>query len=328
MVLGGGAQTEIDTINQSVGKSMNQPECSSETDECSNNIGFSDASVNQGTHMIPHLPDELPHMDDAKRKQLIREGDESKDKLTDVLTNLYLAFKEWMKIVSLDNHKEALCTIPGTKPLKKKSPTAIPLFEDRRQEIMMASSYFDLWNIVSNYVCWTNCKLLAVVVNVVSRDTKTTTSTCKVEFDAAYATYEDALKQYYKKSPRYFPKCSSTNPAPGSEIKVKVQMPFATITLGEIERFEGEMARELNLETYSLKLCQCTEGCTQLLYSIPQCLHHSLLPLNDEKLKQLSLLQIIELEMIGYHFILDKDTHILKLSCGTKMREEMDVSCE
>ena len=291
------------------------------------------------TSQSVNSPDLSAHYDEEPEyKQFLHECDVSKDKLENIHTDLNAAFMKWLKSVNLDHHKDIWCTISGTKPVKNRSTKVVPLFEDRSLDINNASSHRELWRIVQDYVCWTNCKLMKVIVKSVSKETGAASGTA--EFDESYAQYEAALRKYCNNSIKDHPfamdpnstkdqdplvSCTAKNPV----LKVKVQMSFETITHGEIQRFEGEMAKVLGLEKYSLKLTNCSAGCTQLLYSIPQCLHRTMFPLTDDQLKQLSLLQITEFETIGYHFTINKSTSVLKLSSNTAMKvEPPEVSLE
>ena len=64
-----------------------------------------------------------------------------------------------------------------------------------------------------------------------------------------------------------------------------------------LDVFEVDLCLKLEIEHFNLVLCSIGEGCIELVYLLPSCVHELLFPLNTKQLQGLAMIGVTEISM-------------------------------
>ena len=201
--------------------------------------------------------------------------------------------------VTLELYQEILLSIPAFE-----SDANHALLNDRSKEIKEAQDHQTLHDIVSDYVNWFNYQLLEEIVDIANKKILVSQNLFDTEL---ISTYKRDLFSLCKRQINQFPMPPSTNF--GNDLNLKVEMgDYNKITAQMIQKFKEDLCHCLKLASYSLKLCLVTEGCVQVVFSIPTSVHAALFPLSSDTLNKLVPLGVTKIWTNGYDVERDKDS--------------------
>ena len=217
-------------------------------------------------------------------------------------------FDDWMKCnVPVKKYRKILSSIRGA--MRNNGP----LLTDRWSEIRTAN-HSDLSVLLSKYHSWFNCSVL----NQVLQRAKIVTKKDPTEVLSSLESYTKRMHEYSK---RNIFECSPPSDMSSTKrtctyciFKMKDHLlpdKKHEFTVDEIELLTANVMKMFKLEEYSLKLCTFTEGCVELVYSIPLCIYPELFPLNEDQCRYLTTLGVSEITTKDYHYKLEHVSNIL-----------------
>lgn len=196
--------------------------------------------------------------------------------------------------ISLEQYKKILQNISAFEPLKD---GACSLLTSRSKEISEASEYQTLHTIVKEYINWFSYSLLEVVLDRACFMLKINPND-----SGPKSTYKAELLSFCKRCIHECPMPNEVLTKDCKHLSVKVQMPeeFIKVKAHKIREFHGELCIALGLTPYSLKLCCVDDGCIQVVFSLPTCIHAALFPLSNEVCLKLIPLGVMKICSDGY----------------------------
>ena len=218
----------------------------------------------------------------------------------DHLTKVTLQFDRWMEEnVSIEEYRKVLTRIQGMMSGKED----VPMLTGRWKEIR-AADHFECSSILSEYYTWFNCDIMRkVVVNV-----KTKPQSDPAKLLSSLKSYVDEVYKYSKRNIFECPAPSGLSRTKGTTycvLKVsEAQFPKHEnkVTAEEISAFTAKLSQSFRLQDYALKLCTINKGCLQLVYSIPLCVYNALFPLDEDQLKAIQVLGVMEIITKDHHY--------------------------
>ena len=235
---------------------------------------------------------------------LLRKLKEDADSIDEAYFTVVNQFDDWMTNVPVEIYRKILSSIPGTMK------TNVPLLKDRWSEIKIAD-HSDLSVLLKEYHSWFNCSVLKQVLqraNIVTKKDPT-------EVLSSLESYTKRMHEYSKRNifecppPSYM---SSTKGTTYCILKMKNHLlpDKKQFTADEIELLTANIMAMFKLEEYSLKFCTFTEGCVELVYSIPLCIYAELFPLSEDQCRYLTTLCVSEITTKNYHYKLEHVSNI------------------
>ena len=209
--------------------------------------------------------------------------------------HMVMKFETWMEEnVTIEDYRKILLKIPGS--MRKD----VPMLKDRWEEIE-AANHFKCSAILSYYYTWFNCFVLKIILE----DAKTDKD--RTEILSILQSYTEEVHKYCKRNIFECPPPSSMSSTKGNTYFVlKLEQHHVLdenkFTAEEIGLVEMTLMTCFEIPEYILKLCTVTDGCVELMYSVPLCIYSVLFPLNEEKWKHLITLCVTEIITKDYHY--------------------------
>ena len=242
-----------------------------------------------------------------ERGTLLLKLKEDADIIDEAYFSVVHQFNDWMKNnVSVEDYREILSRIPGTMK------NNVPLLKDRWKEIRAAADHPDCSALLSDYHTWFNCSVLKIIL----QRAKTITTNDPTEVLSILQSYTEKMLEYSKRSIFECPPPSDMSSKKGTTYcifkTIDHQLPEEKqFTANEIELLTTNIMVQFNIEEYVLLLRTFTEGCVELVYSIPLCMYAELFPLNDDQCRYLTNLGVSEITTKDYHYKLEHVSNIL-----------------
>ena len=201
--------------------------------------------------------------------------------------------------VGLRSLKTAMTGITSSKCFKR----SIPALHDRKKEIRNAKNYNVLFDIIEDYITWFNCTLL----NEIARQCFHLKSLKKEDYDTFckhLKQYEEARTSYCKNGIFECPSSLFSKNKSQMQPSMSNRNLFCLIVSDDkikdfkhLDVFERHLCLELEIEHFNLVLCSIGEGCIELVYLLPSCVHELLFPLNTKQLQGLAMIGVTEISM-------------------------------
>ena len=242
------------------------------------------------------------------------------DAIEEAYSRVVRQFKAWMENnVSVEDYRDLLLDIPGT--MKKN----IPLLKDRWDDIKNAN-HKDCSALLYQYHTWFNCSVLKTLLQRARNLTKKdpTDVLCSLQ------SYTEDMFKYCK---RNIFECSSPSGMSSTKGKtyftlkmVDSQLPDKKqFTAEEIQLFTAKIRTSFEIHEPVLQLCTFTEGCVELVYSIPLCIHDEVFPLSVDQRRYLTTLGVTEITTKDYHYRLYQVSNIHLEICSGYARNYITV---
>ena len=242
-----------------------------------------------------------------ERGTLLLKLKEDADIIDEAYFSVVHQFNDWMKNnVSVEDYREILSRIPGTMK------NNVPLLKDRWKEIRAAADHPDCSALLSDYHTWFNCSVLKIVL----QRAKTITTNDPTEVLSILRSYTEKMLEYSKRSIFECPSPSDMSSTKGTTYcifkMIDHQLPEEKqFTVNEIELLTTNIMVQFNIEEYVLLLRTFTEGCVELMYSIPLCMYAELFPLSEDQCRYLTTLGLSEITTKDYYYKLEHVSNIL-----------------
>ena len=89
-----------------------------------------------------------------------------------------------------------------------------------------------------------------------------------------------------------------------ADVFVKVDSPYKSYTVGELEGFQNRLCGILHISSQSaLNVCRAEEGCLQLMFQVPSFAHQKIFPLSSQQERALTAERVIKLTCGNYEFV-------------------------
>ena len=218
-----------------------------------------------------------------------------------VINNDYVTlvqqFKVWMQHnVSVEHYRDILSDLPGTMK------NNVPLLKDRWNDIRIAT-HKDCSALLADYHTWFNCSVLKSAL----QQAKNLTSKDPADVLCSLQSYTEEMLKYCKRNIFECPPPSNMSPVKGTTyccFKMKGHMlpDKKQFTAEEIEQFTAKIMISFEIPEYVLLLRTFTEGCVELVYSLPLCIYAELFPLSEDQCRYLTTLGVSEVTTKDYHY--------------------------
>ena len=216
----------------------------------------------------------------------------------------------------MESFKDIMIGIRGTKGVK--------MFQKHKEDIHKAQHHSDLLEIIYNYMSWYNYELLKHVMELCTNEISIDRSPAETDrnmakFTEIFSEYESKLVEYYRRRVFECPQLSGVRVNEEEYLKyfvLKVDKDFKHLTLGELhDHIQPNLQIILEIYPHALHLRSVNEGCTELVYIIPRCLHEAVFPLSKEQWQELLALGVTNVWTDGYERHCDLN-QVRRLMCG------------
>ena len=140
-----------------------------------------------------------------------------------------------------------------------------------------------------------------------TRISQTLTKNDPTEVLSSLQSYTEEMLKYCKRNVFECPPPSVMSSTKGTTyciLKMKNhQSDEKQLTADEIQLLTAKIMTMFVIEEYVLQLRTFTEGCVELVYSIPLCIYAELFPLNDDHCRYLTTLGVSEITTKDYHYV-------------------------
>ena len=185
--------------------------------------------------------------------------------------------------------------------LRKTEKDNKPLLVEHLDEIEMAKDVFHVFKIIRPYGSFFDCSVIKHIVD---------SELCIDKDRETLQKYLEKLNAYCQRSIFECPHIATPEQSPKFRnliIKMDDIIP-GTYTLKAIDALCDRLAKELNVEGHTLRLCSVEDGCLQLTFQIPTFVKKDLFPLSKLQRELLKELHIHRIDCDGCQFLAD---HVL-----------------
>ncbi|XP_064387404.1 poly [ADP-ribose] polymerase tankyrase-1-like isoform X5 [Halichondria panicea] len=171
------------------------------------------------------------------------------------------------------------------------------LFRDKREELRAASDFYDVWDIIRDYVSYFSYGLIKYLTDHLGS---------KEDQDNLIA-YVKEFEKYAKRRIQYPKKFGSGYREDSTKMIVKLDSTYDKCELLYLKQFEENLAKILKVEANALLLRGINEGCVQLVFEVPSFIPPDIFPLTPNQEAEIRDLGVIQLDCGDYHFQLQDD---------------------
>ena len=166
------------------------------------------------------------------------------------------------------------------------------LFRDKREELRAASDFYDVWDIIRDYVSYFSYGLIKYLTdNLGSKEDQDN-----------LIVYVKEFEEYAKRRIQYPTKIGSGYRDDSSKMIVKLDSTYDKCELLYLKQFEENLAKILKVEANALLLRGINEGCVQLVFEVPSFIPPNIFPLTLNQEAELKDLGVIQLDCGDHHF--------------------------
>ena len=250
------------------------------------------------------LQPQILYLDHYTNENDILKLKDDSDAIRQEYSNFVIQFESWMENnISVEEYRKILSNIPGAMK------NNVPLLKDRCSEIEAATQHSQCSALLSGYHTWFSCSVLNKVLQLVN----TLTGKVTTEVISSLQSYTKKMHDYCKRNILECPPpsvMSSTKGITYCIFKRKDEFQDRILTAHEIQILKGITMIQFNIEECALQLRTFTEGCVELVYSIPLCIYAELFPLNEDQCRYLTTQGLSEIMTKDYHYKLKRVSNI------------------